>query len=171
MDFFDEEHYINIEKFLDNPNIISLLNSNDFLTLYEAQIATSNNMFETGLFTDLLYKSDIDPLSHMSIIPEGYLYNSKISGIYIPDNIKIIRSLAFGLCTNLNNVRMSSNIEFLDKFVFPNEFKQRLSKDKYGVSYIGNESNQHIIATASDEGSDINLDTLRLSNECKCIDT
>ena len=118
---------------------IDLITEHKFEDLY--RIALREHVVIEDL-TNSLLKADIDPLEHMSYIPQEFFYKStkSIDGFIIPNNIEDIRerafyetdlteiqipegvksiyTLAFSRCKNLLFVTIPHSIEFIDRAVF-----------------------------------------------------
>lgn len=112
-----------LKEFIDDNE--DLLNSYNFEKLYEK---VKGSVLYTVYLTVLLYSSGIDPLPHMSYVPENFLHydpnsiddsdkvwlsNNVPTKIIIPKNIKTIRENAFRLNKDIKNIVIeSSDITF-----------------------------------------------------------
>ena len=118
---------------------ISLITDNKFEELY--RIALREHIAIEDL-TNSLLQADINPLEHMSYVPQDFFYRStkSIDGFIIPNNIVAIRerafygtdlteivipqgvqsiyTYAFARCKNLLFVTLPHSIEFIDRIVF-----------------------------------------------------
>ena len=118
---------------------INLITENKFEDLY--RIALKDHVVIEDL-TNSLLQADIDPLKHMSYVPQDFLHKStrSVDGFIIPNNIEDIRerafyetdlteirvpegvkgiyTLAFARCKNLLFVTIPNSVEFIDRVVF-----------------------------------------------------
>ena len=118
---------------------ISLITENKFEDLY--RIALREHVAIEDL-TNSLLQADINPLEHMSYVPQDFFYRStkSIDGFIIPNNIVDIRerafyetdlteivipegvqsiyAYAFARCKNLLFVTLPYSIDFIDRIVF-----------------------------------------------------
>ena len=82
-----------LKKLLAKPEIQKALKNSDFETLYiETWKRTSYSTI--GEVTQLLINLNINPLDHLSSIPRGFLTNTSIKHIDIPDHITSIDEFA-----------------------------------------------------------------------------
>lgn len=58
---------------------------------------------------DVLKNADIDVLSHIRFIPEGYFYNSRISECHIPTNIVTIHFKSFAF-SDIESIHIPSSV-------------------------------------------------------------
>jgi hypothetical protein len=117
---------------------INLITENKFEDLY--RIALTEHVVIEDL-TNSLLKADINPLEHMSYVPQEFFYKStkSIDGFIIPNNIVDIRerafyetdlteiiipegvqsiyTLAFARCKELLFVTIPHSIDFIDRAV------------------------------------------------------
>lgn len=118
---------------------ISLITENKFEDLY--RIALKEHVIVEDL-TNSLLQADINPLEHMSYVPQDFFHKStkSIDGFIIPNNIVDIRerafyetdlteiiipegvqsiyTLTFARCKNLLFVTIPHSIEFIDRAIF-----------------------------------------------------
>ena len=118
---------------------ISLITENKFEDLY--RIALREHVAIEDL-TNSLLQADINPLEHMSYVPQYFFYGStkSIDGFIIPNNIVAIRECAFyetdlteivipegiqsiytrafARCKNLLFVTLPHSTEFIDRSIF-----------------------------------------------------
>lgn len=118
---------------------ISLITENKFEDLY--RIALKKHVVIEDL-TNSLLQAAIDPLEHMSYVPQDFLYKSArsvdgliisnniedirerafyetdLTEIRVPEGVKSIYTLAFARCKNLLFVTMPHSVEFIDRIVF-----------------------------------------------------
>lgn len=118
---------------------INLITENKFEDLY--RIALREHIVIEDL-TNSLLQADINPLEHMSYVPQEFFYKStkSIDGFIIPNNIVDIRerafyetdlteiiipegvqsiyTFAFARCKNLLFVTIPHSIEFIDRATF-----------------------------------------------------
>lgn len=113
------ENYEGLEEFAELPErlknllaeleIQKALKNSDFETLYrEAWKRTSYNVI--GEVTQLLISLNINPLDHLSSIPIGFLTNTSIKHLDIPDHITSISDSAFANCDSLMDVTIPDSV-------------------------------------------------------------
>ena len=93
-----------------------------------------------GEVTQALLQMGIDPLDRVSDIPDCLYYKiSGVSSIKIPDNANYIRTSAFAIMTDLENVTIPKNIMSIDDNAFSD--CEKLSSIKFSLpgklTYIG----------------------------------
>jgi len=96
------------------PNI----NQRQFDLIYRKWF--SDEVAPTKVLTELLYKSGVDPLEYMTVIPTYYARNSdKVDSIFIPSNIAEIADNAFE-DSNLRQLNFSEPMQckFIGQFAF-----------------------------------------------------
>ena len=112
-----------IRAFIENSEIIKLINDGDFDSIYEDKIPYADsdtlNIEEfTGAFTEVMLSADINPLNYMKHIPPCFLYESDIESFVIPDHITDISYSAFDLCDKLKHIILHKNIKVVDNYAF-----------------------------------------------------
>lgn len=73
---------------------------------------------DRSLLTAALILSGVNPLSNMSYVPNHAFQNLPITGIVIPDNIKVLGYGCFSACDKLTTLIIPKSVERIDKFVF-----------------------------------------------------
>lgn len=73
-----------------------------------------------GKLTDLFYRCGIEPLDHMSEVPDGYAFESSIKSIVIPSNIKSVGTAAFAYCKSLTSVNIPNSVTSIGTNAFKN---------------------------------------------------
>lgn len=92
-------------KFLREPRIQELIDSNDWDTIYY-QAKT----IYIGELTWLLYDTGIDPLKYLNKIPSYFLHDTDITSFEIPQHITIIGAAAFLGCSGLTSITIPDNV-------------------------------------------------------------
>ena len=127
-----------------------LLNSKQYSLLYK-KLYTYLNMYDyylIGEFTKMLNKIGENPLDGTDRVPECYMYgNDEVTELVIPDNIKVIGTLAFKDCESLRQITLSKNLNIigygafyncyaLQKITIPDGVTNFLYKVFYGCSAL-----------------------------------
>lgn len=106
-----------LKKLLAKPEIQKALKNSDFETLYiETWKRTSYSTI--GEVTQLLINLNINPLDHLSSIPKGFLTNTSIKHIDIPDHITSIDEFAFAHCGSLTSVTIPDSVTSIGEAAF-----------------------------------------------------
>ena len=63
-----------------------------------------------GLFTQLLYSIDINPLDYLEYIPDFFLNSTSLVAIEIPNNIKSINRYAFYDCPDFTSITIPDSV-------------------------------------------------------------
>ena len=72
-----------------------------------------------GLFTEMLYESEINPLDYLDHIPEYYMSGeSSITIFTVPAHIKVIGAGAFSHARQLQTCIISDNVEIIKDSIF-----------------------------------------------------
>lgn len=79
-------------------NLIDFIDNNEFDRVYTHIWSYIESLEDIGDFTAVLLKSEIDPLQHMTSVPQGYLFGQKIKKITIPAHVENIYRRAFAYC-------------------------------------------------------------------------
>lgn len=139
-----------IEKFFEDKENITLLNDNQFDTLYKKFEWASSERFgleetsrfaHTGFLTKLLTKCNLQIIDKFEDkLPAGYLAETEnLTNIQIPDNIKTIGACAFLNCSNLRYVTLSKNLKQINQNAFRGcgfnyiSFPSSLTRINYGA--------------------------------------
>lgn len=133
-------------KILLKDNIaIKLLNNNEFQNIYnmleniDDEVITTDKLLVPA-FTELLFKSNIDPLPYLTTLPPYFAYNldiesidipsgieyidegafwrSKIKHIKLPNTLKGIYQNAFRDCQNLEKITIPKSVEVIENYIF-----------------------------------------------------
>lgn len=139
-----------IEKFFEDKENITLLNDNQFDTLYikfewasskRFGLKETSRFIHTSFLTKLLTKCNLQIIDKFEDkLPAGYLAETEnLINIQIPDNIKIIGTCAFLNCLNLKNVVLSKNLKQINQNAFRGcgftsiDFPSSLTRINYGA--------------------------------------
>lgn len=137
----------NMKKFLSQPEIKDYLNENDFDSFYKLvaeyylghyDFNDINLNISPAEYTELFYKSGINPLDHISNIPDYYLIYSNITSFTVPSSVKIIGNSAFSHSEQLQKVTILPGTEKIDEFVFYGCKALKEIDIPNTVKYIGN---------------------------------
>lgn len=125
-----------LKKLLAKPEIQKALKNSDFETLYietwkRASYSTISEV------TQLLINLNINPLDHLSSIPRGFLTNTSIKHIDIPDHITSIGDYAFANCDSLMDITIPDNVTSIGYWTFNgctglNYISYKGTKDQWG---------------------------------------
>lgn len=121
---------------LAKPEIQKALKNSDFETLYiETWKRTSYSTI--GEVTQLLINLNINPLDHLSSIPRGFLTNTPIKHIDIPDHITSIGDYAFANCDSLMDITIPGSVTSIGYWTFNgctslNYISYKGTKDQWG---------------------------------------
>ena len=111
-----------LSKVICRPDFEELINEMDWKNVYrklEAEIVKGLDSNAIGAFTRMLLDCNINPLDTLVDIPPRYLrYDSKITKLNIPSQVRRINSHAFEGCENLAEVSFSEGLIELGRFVF-----------------------------------------------------
>ena len=95
-----------IFKFIENSEV--LINDNHFEELY--RIANLENI-DIRELTQLLYEGGLNPLEHMSYVPENFIYSTpELIEVIIPEGVEEIHESAFYDCINIKSVTLPSTV-------------------------------------------------------------
>lgn len=110
----------NIIEFLRLPKIQDIIDIGDFEKLYDVMQETPSikNSSAISTITQLLHKSNINPLDRMVAIPPYYLCYSDMHVFTIPDHIQAIRERAFHHCPKLTDIDISEGVEIIIEEAF-----------------------------------------------------
>lgn len=104
-----------LKAILLEPDIQKALQNNDFDMIYDT---LSSNL--TSQFTQLMASLNVDPLNYLEYIPDGFLANTSLKSIDIPDHIKEIGDGAFSDCFYLEYITIPDSVTSIDNSVFYN---------------------------------------------------
>lgn len=86
------DKYLALEKYIEEH--IELIDAEKFEDLYYAKDFPME--CSKGQLSELLYKADIDPLSHLNHVPVGFLSNcSEVKELTLPPSINYVSRMAF----------------------------------------------------------------------------
>ena len=125
-----------LKKLLAKPEIQKALKNSDFETLYiETWKRTSYSTI--GEVTQLLINLNINPLDHLSSTPRGFLTNTSIKHIDIPDHITSIDEFAFAHCGSLTSITIPDSVTSIGYWAFNgctglNYISYKGTKDQWG---------------------------------------
>ena len=118
-----------IFKFIENPKVITLINSNDWDYIYNStdRELSVNYLWQhpdmeddiIADFTLMMLDAKIDPLKYLKNVPEAYLREcSTIDYFDIPDHIERIDACAFYYCANLTIVSIPESVKVIEYDAF-----------------------------------------------------
>lgn len=91
---------------------------NDLTEMYEDFSSYSGLYVDIGALTKLIYK--LNPLKHMTYIPEGMFYKCDYNEVIIPNHIKSIGAYAFKDCMRLTDITIPESVTSIGDFTFYN---------------------------------------------------
>ena len=109
------------KDFLLQPETQKQLNTYDIKGIYDKlNSSTLSKVKYIGLFTQLLYSIDINPLDYLEYIPDFFLDSASLVTIKIPNNIKSINNYAFYNCSELASITIPDSVTSIGEFAFYN---------------------------------------------------
>ena len=109
------------EEFIDfllQPETQKQLNTYDIKGIYDK--LNLSKVKYIGLFTQLLYSIDINPLDYLEYIPDFFLDSASLVTIKIPNNIKSINNYAFYNCSELTTITIPDSVTSIGESAFYN---------------------------------------------------
>ena len=106
------------KDFLLQPETQKQLNTYDIKGIYDK--LNLSKVKYIGLFTQLLYSIDINPLDYFEYIPDFFLDSASLVTIKIPNNIKSINNYAFYNCSELASITIPDSVTSIGEFAFYN---------------------------------------------------
>lgn len=88
----------------------------DLTEMYEDFSSYSGLYADIGALTKLIYK--LNPLKHMTYIPEGMFYKCDYNEVIIPNHIKSIGAYAFKDCMSLTDITIPESVTSIGDNVF-----------------------------------------------------
>ena len=104
--------------FLLQPETQKQLNAYDIKGIYDK--LNLSKVKYIGLFTQLLYSIDINPLDYLEYIPDFFLDSASLVTIKIPNNIKSINNYAFYNCSELASITIPDSVTSIGESAFYN---------------------------------------------------
>lgn len=96
---------------------INLIDQNNFEQLYTK--ATQRDVYaNVGELTQVLISSGINPLEHMTRVPERFLSDSDVKEFQIPDNVTRIDGAAFSGCKLLGSITIPNSVTSVGQYAF-----------------------------------------------------
>ena len=157
-----KETDLDIKQFLEEH--IDLIDQNDFAELYRCWRPRAT----TGQLTSVLRDCGINPLEHMTTVPDSYEYNAttpiqsieipphirrigeysfahceKLRSITIPDSVTSIGSCAFYWCTSLTSVTIGNSVTSIGASAFGTCSNLQSVVIPDGVTFIGRSAFMH----------------------------
>lgn len=109
------------KDFLLQPETQKQLNTYDIKSIYDRlNSPILSKVKYIGLFTQLLYSIDINPLDYLEYIPDFFLDSASLVTIKIPNNIKSINNYAFYNCSKLASVTIGNSVTSIGDGAFYN---------------------------------------------------
>lgn len=104
-------------KFIEDN--IDLIEANNFEEFYTKRLRSGLDGGYAGTqITEMLLESGINPLFHMSKVPYGFIYNSDIEELIIPNNIKIIAWSAIRDMNKLVDLYIPDSVIEIGQYAF-----------------------------------------------------
>ncbi len=94
---------------------IDWIENNEFDKVYSKK---SLETFDRRELTEILLSIGIDPLKHLTFVPENYLSQSNIKEFNVPSHIDRISTAAFWQCRELEKVTLPEGLIFIEDSVF-----------------------------------------------------
>ena len=92
-----------------------LIENNEFDKIYSKE---SLETFDRSELTQILLSIGIDPLKHLTFVPENYLCESDIKQFVVPSHIDRISTAAFWECRELEKVTLPEGLTYIEDSAF-----------------------------------------------------
>lgn len=99
---------------------IDWIENNEFDKIYDEE---SLETFDRSELTQILLSIGLDPLKHLTFVPEGYLQESNIKQFVVPSHIYRIGSGSFYNCEELEKVTLPEGLIFIEDSAFSECYK------------------------------------------------
>ena len=122
-----------IKTLLKDNTVIKLLNNNEFQNIYnilenmDDEVNAMDKLL-IPVFTELLFKSNIDPLPYLTTLPPYFAFNLDIESITIPSNIEYIDEGAFWK-SKIKNIKLPNTL----KSIYQNTFRDCQNLEKITI--------------------------------------
>lgn len=126
-----------VKEFLAGEGVQQLINNNMWREFYEELVSNVGDISYVGEFTQLLLTAGIDPLKHLTYIPEGYLSETDIQEFNIPPHMESIKTGAFEHCNLLTSITIPSKLIDIGGWVFFNCINLKAIEFQSHVECIG----------------------------------
>ena len=94
---------------------IDWIENNEFDKIYSKQ---SLETFDRAELTQILLSIGLDPLQHLTFVPDNYLSESNIKQFVVPSHIDRISTAAFWECRELEKVTLPEGLIFIEDSAF-----------------------------------------------------
>lgn len=119
MKLLKEGWSVDLINFLKQPEIQAAINNYDFNTVYSEVYKSDRWLYIVPDLTQMLYKSNINPLDYIDYVPQGFLLeNETLTNFIIPNHIVKIDQAAFSYCINLAHIKISNSVTDIDTYAF-----------------------------------------------------
>jgi len=132
---------ISLKEFIKNHR--DDINSQSFEEIYDELNSSFLPAVDVGKFTELLYTCGVDPLEHLSKIPDFYAYKSRFQSIVIPNNIISIGKGAFEDCVSLTSITIPDSVTSISNYAFSGCTELKT------INYAGSKEQWNSISKAS----------------------
>ena len=122
-----------IKLLLKDNTVIRLLNNNEFQNIYDMlenmddEVKAMDKLLIPA-FTELLFKSKIDPLPYLTTLSPYFAYNLDIESITIPSGIEYIDKGAFRE-SKIRNINLPNTL----KGIYQNAFRDCQNLEKIAI--------------------------------------
>ncbi len=117
---------------------IDLIDQNRFGDLYDILASENNHVWSCiGDFTQSLLHVGINPLQHLSYVPEFYLSRTDITTFTVPRHINRLLDSAFDSCEQLKSVLLPNGLQIISEFAFDSCFSLETINMPSSVRAIG----------------------------------